>query len=118
MYFLIVLLVYVHKRLSRIMEATDYRRFQESRVDTHLPVTRIPFYCSSVCLVGRKPQLRNISMMVVYDRRGGVNRCKLARRLPPSPLDEQVTVRSRQRTYVRLVLSYRIIPRLLEDAWN
>jgi len=64
--------------------------------------SRVPFYCSSVCLVGCKPQLRNISMMVVYDRCGRVNRCKLARRLPPSSLDERVSTRS-IRQHIRAV---------------
>lgn len=66
--------------------------------------SRVSFYCSSVCLVDRKPQLRNISMMVVYDHRGGVNRCKPARRLPLRPLDEQVTLQEASKcTSIRAV---------------
>lgn len=92
-------------RSSNIMEHNELifdNGFARASRASRSQGTRVPFYCSSVCLVARKPQLRNISMMVVYDRRGGVNRCKLARRLP-SPLDEQVTTRSRQRTSVRAV---------------
>lgn len=76
----------------------------------------IPFYCSSVCLVGCKPQLRNISMMVVYDRCGRVNWCKLARRLPLSPLDEQVSARSRQRTSIRAVST--LATALIRGCWK